>query len=277
MCFSDLPTVATVTMVAPVHIEHFGTVEAIAREKGAIFEGLAADGIAVINVDDPHADLWKKMSNAHRIITFGREKNADVVAKEIQSIVNGQTIFTLVLPNKNISISLPLLGEHNVTNALAAAAMAFAMNISIENIKKGLETVQPEYGRLVEKKGFAGATIIDDSYNANPASVKAAITLLTHRAAHSILVLGDMLELGDQADQLHAEIGAFAKAAGLKQLFCCGKHSAKTVKAFGKNAQHFENHDALIQSLKPQLTKEVTVLIKGSRGMKMEKVVEALC
>jgi len=271
------PTIATVTMVAPVHIEHFGTLEAIAREKGAIFEGLTSDGIAVINADDQHATFWKKMAAMHRIITFAKNNSADVTARDIKFTPDGKTTFTLFLPNKNILISLPLLGEHNITNALAAAAMAFAMNISIENIKTGLETVQPEYGRLVEKKGFAGATIIDDSYNANPASVKAAITLLTHRAKNSILVFGDMLELGNIADEQHADIGIFAKNAGIKKLFCYGKLSAQAAKTFGENAQHFDNHDALIESLKPQLQKDTTVLIKGSRGMKMEKVVEALC
>jgi UDP-N-acetylmuramoyl-tripeptide--D-alanyl-D-alanine ligase len=270
------PTVATVTMVAPVHIEHFSNVEAIAREKGAIFEGLTSDGIAVINADDHHAALWKKMSGHHHIITFGQENKADVMAIDLQVTETGQTTFTLVLPNNKANILLPLLGQHNVTNALAAAAMAFAMHISIDDIKKGLETAQPEYGRLVEKKGFSGALVIDDTYNANPASVKAAIQLLTHRSHNAILVFGDMAELGEIADNMHTEIGEFAKAAGLQRLFCYGKHSVKTAQAFGKNAQHFEDYETLIASLKPYLTPEVTVLIKGSRSMKMETVVKAL-
>lgn len=270
------PTIAIVTMVAPVHIEYFGTLEAIAHEKGTIFEGLTSDGVAVINADDQYATLWKKMSASHRIITFSKNNSADVIACDIKFTLDGKTIFMLVLQNKNISVALPLLGEHNVTNALAAAAMAFALNIPIENIKTGLETVQPEYGRLVEKKGFAGATIIDDSYNANPASVKAAITLLTHRTKNSILVFGDMLELGNIADEQHADIGIFAKNVGIKQLFCYGKLSAQAAKTFGENAQHFDDQKILIDVLKNNLTQETTVLIKGSRGMKMEKVVEAL-
>lgn len=270
------PNIAVVTMAAPVHIEHFMTVDAIAREKGTIFEGLAQDGVAVINMDDGHAGLWKKQSGERRVITFGYHQKADVMAHDLQLTAEGKPIFTLVFQDKKTSISLPLLGEHNVVNALAAATMAFAMHVSIENIKKGLETVQPEQGRLVEKKGISGTTVIDDSFNANPASVKAAIKLLTDREVNSVLVLGDMLELGDQANQMHADIGAFAKACGLKQLYCYGKHSIETVKAFGKNARHFESHDALIRELKPQLKNNMTVLIKGSHSMKMEKIAEAL-
>ena len=230
----------------------------------------------MINGEDAHATLWKKTAGDHRVITFACSQKADVMAQNIQSTLDGKTIFTLVLPENKTTVSFPLLGEHNVINALAAAAMAFAMDVSIENIKKGLETVQPEYGRLVEKKGFAGALIIDDSYNANPTSVKAAIKLLTDRSANSILVLGDMLELGDQADQLHTDIGVFAKTSGLKQLFCYGKHCVQTAKAFGKNARHFDDYQTLIDALKNDITPDTTVLVKGSRSMKMETVVKAL-
>lgn len=270
------PTVATVTMVGPVHIEHFGTVDAIAREKGAIFEGLSDQGVAVINVDDAHETLWQSQSSGHRVITFSREKKADVMALDVRSTDMGTTTFTLQIKNQHITIALPLLGEHNVVNALAAAAMAFAMGASLEEIKSGMASAQSEYGRLIEKKGLLGATIIDDSYNANPASVKAAISLLSHRSTQSILVLGDMLELGDHAGLLHQQIGEFAKSAGIKKLFCYGKYSEKTAKAFGKNAWHFNEHAALIDALKNEITSETTVLVKGSRSMKMEKIVEAL-
>lgn len=270
------PTVAVVTMVAPVHIEHFGSVDAIAREKGAIFEGLTSDGIAVINADDVFADDWKKMAGNHRVITFGCDKKADVMARDIESMPNGQTHFTLVFPTENVAINLPLLGEHNVLNALAAAAMAYAINISIADIQVGLETVEPEYGRLVEKIGFNGAVIIDDSYNANPASVKAAITLLTHRSPQSILVLGDMKELGDHSQALHEEVGVFAKQAGVKKLFCYGENTAHTARTFGENAHHFDDCAALISALKQFVTPDAVVLVKGSRSMKMETVVAAL-
>lgn len=270
------PTIATVTLAAPVHIEYFKDVEDIAREKGAIFEGLTHDGIAVINADDAFAELWKKMSGSRRVITFGCSAKSDVSASNIQSNKNGQTTFILHFPTQNTKITLPLLGEHNVINALSAAAMAFGLNISIEKIKIGLESVAPEYGRLVEKKSSQGAIIIDDSYNANPLSVKAAIRLLTHRSSHSILVLGDMGELGNIAEKMHTEIGEFAKQQGVQQLFCYGKNTALTAKAFGGDAHHFDDQNTLVQSLKSILTKDATVLVKGSRSMKMEKIVEAL-
>lgn len=270
------PTMATVTMAAPVHLANFDSLSAIAREKGAIFESLTSDGIAVINADDDFADLWKKMAGSRRVITFGRNKKADVSVNSVHLLPNGNTHFVLQLPNQTTEIHLSLLGEHNVMNALAAAAMAYAMHLSIEQIKQGLETVLPEYGRLIEKKGLAGATIIDDSYNANPVSVKAAIQLLVQRTADSILVFGDMKELGQTENSLHADIGRFAKKAGLKKLFCYGKLTQETANAFGENAQHFEDHQSLIDTLKPQLTSKTTVLIKGSRSMKMETVVAAL-
>jgi UDP-N-acetylmuramoyl-tripeptide--D-alanyl-D-alanine ligase len=270
------PTVATVTMAAAAHIEYFANVEAIAREKGCIFESLRPDGIAVINVDDDYADLWKTMASKHRVMTYARTHQADVMAKDIQSTPDGKTQFILKTSNQKITITLALLGEHNVMNALAAAAMAIAMGASMDAIKTGLETTAPVYGRMIEKKSTTGATIIDDTYNANPASVKAAIQLLAHRSKNSILVLGDMRELGDAAVSLHREIGELARAAGLQQLFCYGENTAHTATAFGKNAHHFSSHEALIQSLKPCVTKEVTVLIKGSRSMKMETVVNAL-
>jgi len=270
------PTVAAVTLAAPVHIAHFETVEAIAREKGALFEGLASDGIAVMNADDLYADLWKTLAGDRRVITFGRNKKSDVMARDVEFNVAGQATFNLLFSDQSVKVTLPLLGEHNVMNALCASAMALALNVPLEEIKIGLETAQPEYGRLIEKKGLFGATVIDDSYNANPLSVKAAITLLLHRSSHSILVLGDMGELGDQADFFHSDIGRFAKSAGLEKIFCYGKYSIKTAHAFGKNAQHFENHQALIDALKKSLTSDTTVLVKGSRSMQMEKVVEAL-
>lgn len=270
------PTMATVTMIAPVHIEYFHTLDAIAREKGAIFESLTADGVAVINVDAAFADLWKKMAGTRRIITFGCHHTADVMARDIQTLPNGQTHFTLQLPNQNTKINLPLLGEHNVMNALSAAAMAFAMQIPIQAIQTGLETIMPEYGRMVEKKGCHGAIIIDDTYNANPASVKAAIMLLTHRSNQSILVLGDMKELGAQSQNLHEEVGLFAKQANVKKLFCYGKDMVFTAKAFGDQAQHFDDYETLIHALKQSVTPDSVVLIKGSRSMKMETVVDAL-
>jgi UDP-N-acetylmuramoyl-tripeptide--D-alanyl-D-alanine ligase len=270
------PTVAVVTMVAPVHIEHFGSVDAIAQEKGAIFEGLASEGVAVINADDVFCASFKKQAGRHSVVTFGCQQSADVMAHHVQSSENGQVHFMLQLPQEGVMVHLPLLGEHNVVNALAAAAMAFAMGISITDIQKGLQTVEPEYGRLVEKVGLRGAIVIDDSYNANPASVKAAINLLMHRSSHAILVLGDMAELGNCATEMHQAVGQFAKLAGVKKLLCYGRNSVHTARAFGEEAIHFDDHASLIAALKACVTADSTVLVKGSRSMKMEVVVDAI-
>lgn len=270
------PTIAVVTMVAPVHIEYFGTVETVAHEKGTIFQHLATDSIAVINADDTFAHLWKTMAVPHRVMTFGCAHDADVVATQIATTTEGYTRFVLKVRGQATPITLMLLGAHNVINALAASTAALAMGVSMHDIKTGLETSEPVYGRMIEKKAATGAVIIDDTYNANPASVKAAIRLLAHRSKNGIFVLGDMRELGAAAVTLHREIGEFARAAGLRQLFCYGEHSMHAAIAFGKAGQHFESQQALIDSLKLRVTADVTVLIKGSRSMKMEIVVNAL-
>ncbi|MDP1573711.1 MAG: UDP-N-acetylmuramoyl-tripeptide--D-alanyl-D-alanine ligase [Coxiellaceae bacterium] len=268
------PTISVVTMVAGVHVEGFGSLQKIAEEKSDIYK--TAD-IAIINADDPFSALFRKRAEGARIITFGIHHPADVMAKEILINENGCAQFTLLMPLCDAPcITLPLLGEHNVTNALAAAAIAFALRIPIEKIKMGLETAAPEYGRLTIKKGLSGSTIIDDSYNANPTSVEAAIKILTNRSDHAILVFGDMKELGDIAESSHHYIGECALKQGVKQLFCYGENSAFAAKAFGKNAFHFMDQQALIDALKPALTKEVTVLVKGSNGMKMINIVNQI-
>lgn len=276
------PTISVVTMIAPVHVEGFeanpengSPHSAIAKEKGEIYAGLPQEGIAIINNDDVFADYFKKVAGSRRIVTFGIHQQSDVMAKEIKIHEEGFSIFSLQL-NKVISVSLPLLGEHNILNALAAAAIAFALEVPIEKIKLGLETVQPEYGRMNIKKAFNGATIIDDSYNANPASVEAAIKLLARRSKKSILVLGDMKELGSVSEESHRRVGECAVKCGIAQLFCYGKETALTATTFGKKARFFEDQQALIQALRPVLTPDTTVLIKGSNSMKMVNIVKAL-
>jgi len=178
---------------------------------------------------------------------------------------------------ERVTVNLPLLGAHNVTNALAAAAIAIALDIPLEKIKEGLETAAPEYGRLNIKTGINKATIIDDSYNANPSSVKAAIDILTGRDTNTIFVFGDMKELGEMTISAHQDIGVYAKEKGVKKMFCYGEQSALAAKAFGEAACHFMDQDALITALKPYLTEKTSVLVKGSNGMKMNNIVERLC
>lgn len=269
------PTIAVITMIAGVHMEGFGSLENIAKEKSDIYE---TAHIAVINADDPFADLFKKRVQNKKIITFGVNTLADVMAQTVMVQPNGCASFRLVIPAMQIDVpvTLPLLGEHNVGNALAAAALAYGLHIPFEKIQLGLETALPEYGRLNIKQGLLGATIIDDSYNANPTSVKAAIEILITRAENTILVLGDMKELGEMAQDAHADIGRCAKMAGVSQLFCYGDHAKLAAEAFGENAFHFMDQQALIVALKPQLNDKTAVLVKGSNSMKMVNVVNSI-
>lgn len=270
------PTVAMITNAGPAHLEGFGDLEGVACAKGEIFQGLAIDGIAIINNDDQFAPLWRNLVIGSQIITFAVKHPADVMATHIRIDAEGHPSFHLTLPNAESDITLPLMGEHNVANALAVAAAAYAFNLPIEAIKKGLESVTPVKGRLVIRKGYRGATIIDDSYNANPSSVTAAIKVLTSRQGDSVLVFGDMLELGRNSEQFHREIGEHALRSGVTRLYCFGPLSQYTVKAFGNNGYHFDNKQSLITALKDHLHANVTVLIKGSRSMDMAQVTLAL-
>lgn len=265
------PTIALITNAGPSHLAGVGgTIEGVAKAKGEIFEGLAPNGIAVINNDDNFAELWKKLAGSRKIITFGLDQSADIKGEIIN---NG---FRLNYSNKSIDIQLHLLGQHNIRNALAAAAVAIAANIDLNIIKTALEKITPEHGRMELKTGLNGSKIIDDTYNANPLSFRAALESIANEKLKKILVLGDMRELGPQAEEFHRECGKLAKASGIDKLFATGDLMKELVKAFGEHAQHCANHEELIQALKPLLSKETLVLVKGSRSMKMEKIVDAI-
>lgn len=270
------PTVAFITNAAPAHLEGFGNLEGVARGKGEIFQGLADTGTALINADDHYADFWKQLIGQRKMIQFGRMNAADVTAKAVQFDINGYAHFVLVTPSGEVSIQLQMLGEHNIMNALAAAAAALAVNAPLSAIKTGLETIQPVKKRLAIYPGKEGAIIIDDSYNANPLSVSAAIQLLAKKSGERILALGDMRELGPNAANYHQEIGAEAKRLGIDRLYAYGDLSEHTVKAFGKKGFHFNNQAALIDALQTQLKPGVTVLVKGSLSTRMSNVVAAL-
>lgn len=271
------PDVAIITNVAPAHLEGFGSLEAIAREKGSIYGGLPANGYAVINNDDHFASFWRELAQDTNILTFGVDQPADVFAEDVFLNDKSQALFKLYLPDGGFSVQLQLLGYHNVYNALAAAAAGYVLGLSHEHIKQGLEKGQAASKRLNEYHGYAGATVIDDSYNANPGSVAAALRLLAQRAkGNGIVVLGDMRELGPTAADLHRQIGLLARDLGIKQLYGFGDFSQYTVEAFGKNGVHFKDKQALISDLKSKLTDATTVLVKGSRSMKMEEITQAL-
>lgn len=270
------PTVAMITCVAPVHLEALGSLENIAKAKAEIFDGLKENGTAIINNDDNFADYFRQIVKNHKQLSFGIKKAADVMAKNIHLDEKRYSHFTLCTKKGDIEIRLSLMGEHNVYNAVAAAAGALTQNISLEKIKAGLESVNLIDRRLLELTGINGAVIIDDSYNANPASVRAAIDILSSRGGDSILVLGDMLELGEQKNSYHQQIGELALRSGIRHLFCYGSLSRFAAESFGANAQHFSDQEELIAALKPLLKAQSTVLVKGSNGMKMNNIVKAL-
>jgi UDP-N-acetylmuramoyl-tripeptide--D-alanyl-D-alanine ligase len=269
------PDVALVNNIAPAHLERMGSLLGIADTKGAIYDALPAGGVAVINADDAFAPYFAERAHGRHLIRFGLEATADVSARDIVLDSEGAR-FTLVTPPGDIDIALSLPGRHNVLNALAAAALALGAGATLQAVHDGLAGAKSVAGRLVTHRLDNGAILIDDSYNANPGSLHAAIDTLANAGGINWLVLGDMRELGDDARALHAEAGRRAKAAGIARLFALGDLSAATVEAFGAGAEHFATHAALADAVRAQLQRDVRVLVKGSRGSAMDKVVRAL-
>jgi len=267
------PTVALVNNAQVAHIGEVGGIDNIARAKGEIYGGLRAGGVAVINADDAFAPMWRALNQGHEIIDFALEHPAKVTG-HYEILAEGSQL-EITLPNANISTRLQVPGVHNVRNALAASAAACAVGATPDAIAKGLSGFEGVKGRLQRKTVLHGATLIDDTYNANPGSVRAAIDVLAQMPGEKILVLGDMGELGEDSAQLHAEIGAYAKARGVDALFCLGEMCGHAAQAFGANAWHYERIQELLADLENRLTSEVTVLVKGSRFMEMERVVKS--
>ncbi len=271
--------VVIITNVGAAHLEGFGDVNGVARAKGEIIETLNPNGVAVLNADDAFFDYWQNIAGSRKIITFGIENVADVFAKNIDvKIENRQfvTRFDLETNGEKISINLPLAGNHNVLNALAATAATLAFGISLEQIKQGLETMSPVNGRLQLLCGRLGNWIINDTYNANTASLKAALDILDKCGGEHWVILGAFGELGDDTERLHFEIGETLKNYGVKRLFAVGELTQQTVAAFGENAQHFSSQTELLAALIPELTGNETILIKGSRSQRMENITNAL-
>lgn len=271
------PTVAVVNNAGIAHIGEVGSRQAIACAKGEIYEGLAADGIAIINADDDFADYWQSLNKNRKVMTFGLNE-ADVSATYQTS--GNLTQITLKTPNGQIEFGLSVLGVHNIHNALAASAVAVALGVANADIAAGLASFGAVKGRLNWLQGSNGAALIDDTYNANPDSMKAAIDVLanqkTTQQTSIIFVMGDMAELGTDAAQMHTDIGLYAKQKGINQLLTFGELSQLATMAFGVGAQHFASIEALVASLKLQMQKDVTVLVKGSRFMQMERVINQL-
>jgi UDP-N-acetylmuramoyl-tripeptide--D-alanyl-D-alanine ligase len=269
-----LPTIALINNAAAAHLAGLGSVEAVARAKGEIYAGLPADGIAVVNADDPYADLWRSLAAPRRVISFGLEQPADVSA-EYQLDTDGSTIH-LKSPYGGLSMRLSLLGRHNVLNALAASSASLAAGVRLADIQAGLEKLKSVSGRLEVKRGRNGARVLDDTYNANPGSLSAGVEVLKAADGERVLVLGDMGELGAAARDIHRRVGLLAKELGIEYLYAVGDLTQDAVEAFGNGAQHFVSQDALIDRLRKVLHSGMTVLVKGSRLMKMERVVAGI-
>jgi len=262
------PSCATITQCAPAHLEGFGSVKGVALAKGEIFSNLKAGGVAVINNDDVYANLWRDLATSHQISRFALDNPADVMATDIQ-LNDDNSDFSLQTQNGEIAIHLPLPGQHNVMNALAASACALACGCSLETVQQGLQRMLPVKGRLQISK-VNGMTLIDDTYNANPTSLNAALAVLSNNTPPYWLVLGDMNELGTDSAKFHREAGQRAREVGVERLWAIGEMSRYAVESFGEGAYHASSHDDLIESLRAQLPTHATLLVKGSRGMQME-------
>jgi UDP-N-acetylmuramoyl-tripeptide--D-alanyl-D-alanine ligase len=272
------PTVGLITNAGAEHLEGFGSLEGVARAEGEMVAGLDASATAVINADDEFAALWRGMTRA-RVTTFGVAQPADFSARDLHTVIDAGgfvTRYTLVAPLGSIPIELHLAGKHNVLNSLCAAAAAVAAGASLDEVRAGLATMRPVSGRLQFKTAPSGAWIVDDSYNANPSSMKAGIEVLAAVDARRWLVMGDMGELGDFAVDSHTEIGRFARNNRIDRLFATGQLSALAVEAFGSGGEWFADTETLARAVNAELTREVCVLVKGSRSARLERVVETL-
>lgn len=269
------PRVALVNNAMRAHFGHFASTADVARAKAEIFEGLAEDGVAVVNADDANLDVFIAAAGHHRLSRFGLAQPADIGARDLQASALSSR-FTLTSPAGEIAIELPAPGEHNVRNALAAAAVALALDVPLAAIARGLAAFGGAKGRLQLKQSPRGLTVIDDSYNANPDSMKAGLDVLAGLPGPRCFVMGDIGELGEAAPALHAEVGAHARARGIEQLFGLGELSQRAVQAFGEAGQGFDSIDELLECLDSRLASGTAVLVKGSRFMRMERVVEHL-
>jgi len=271
------PHVAILNNAGTAHVGEFGGPEKIVEAKGEIIDGLAADGVAVLNLDDKAFGIWKLRAGARKVLTFSlNNPQADFHASDLSTDARGCPAFNLHTPEGVEHVQLNLLGTHNVANAMAAAAAAHALGVSLFGIATGLGAVQPVKGRTVAQLAKNGMRVIDDTYNANPTSMCAAVDILAGFSGRTVLVLGDIGELGDWAEQGHRDVGEYARGK-VSALYAVGPNMVHAVNAFGKEAHHFGTQAELIQALDAEQDTNTTILIKGSRSAAMENIVAALC
>ena len=273
------PTVGLITNAGAEHLEGFGDMDGVAKGEGEMVACLESAATAIINADDTYAGYWRGVARAGRVLTFGVRAAADFKAENtLQGIERGEfsTRFELKCPLGKREIALQAGGAHNIANALAAAAASSAVGASMDDMVSGLAEFRPVSGRLQLKGGLRDSWIIDDSYNANPSSVRAGLDVLRELSGVTWLVLADMAELGEHTADSHAHMGSYARDCGVTRLFAMGTQSSRAVETFGAGGEWFSDIDALIRRLQAELAPEVTVLIKGSRVNRLERVVRAL-
>ena len=273
------PTIGIVTNAGAAHLEGFGGLDGVARGKGELFLALPESGIAIVNADDDFADLWRATAKSQRVLTFGLSQAADFWARGVRvqtSTAGFHFEFELMTPSGSQPCTLALAGAHNLRNALGAAAAAYAAGATLDDITSGLAAMRAVGGRLNLLPAIRGAFLLDDSYNANPSSLRAGIDALQGLPGEHWLVLGDMLELGAGGDELHAEMGSYARTAGVSRMFAVGPRATFAAESFGDGAEWFSSVDALIVRVQNVLQPNVTVLIKGSRGNRLERVTAAI-
>ncbi len=268
------PTVAVITNAAQAHLAGVGSLERIARAKGEIFGGLVTDGVAVINADDAYRDFWRQLAAPRRVVTFGLDSPADITAR--YRLENSGCVIQLRTPNGDAEMRIGLIGKHNVMNALAAAAASLEAGASVSDVAKGLAKLKAVSGRLELKQGISGARVIDDTYNANPGSLTAGLQVLKEAKGERVAVLGDMAELGDAGPEIHRRAGELARDLGIDRLYAVGELSALAVQGFGERGKHFASPEALTDALIDCMHSGMTVLVKGSRVMQMERVVAGI-
>lgn len=275
------PHVAVITNAAETHVEGFGSLQGVVEAKGEIIDGLASDGVVVLNASDSNFSQWRARAGARKVVTFAVQLNESTVSSDYLgcNITNNDgtsSQFVLNSPKGEVAIKLNLLGTHNVANAVAASAAAMELGATLSQVQQGLAMVSPVSGRLAKLAGWARSVLIDDSYNASPASFTAAINVLAQQSEYRILIMGDMGELGHKAALEHARVGEFAARCGLDALWAVGAMSKSAVDSFGDGALHFDNREALIEHAKTELKEGVVALIKGSRSSAMDEVVRKL-
>ncbi len=271
------PQIGVITLCAPCHLEGFGSIQGIARTKGELFAGLDPNGTAILNNEDEQAPLWRKLAGARSIVSFG--EGGDFSARDVRATTQGSR-FILCAPTGEMEIVIHQRGAHNVRNALAAAAAAYAAGVSLGDIARGLAAADAVTGRLQYRAGVAGCRLIDDTYNANPASLAAALDVLGAEREPRWLVFGDMRELGPDAVQYHRAVGAQADAAGVSRMFTIGALAEHAAECFAGTVMHSSEHDGLVAALHTALSADSnsppTILLKGSRAMALDQVASAL-